>query len=119
MGLELRGRDPNEWPVVSPASVLDFFGRSEKYVIYFAGYGELGYEDSECVRRITLKILRDFAVKSVMVLCGTLLRIDGLDGIAEVYVIAKELGFETAGIHPSVAMRFGDTQISKIWNGFY
>jgi len=54
-----------------------------------------------------------------MVLCGTLLRIDGLDGIAEVYVIAKELGFETAGIHPSVAMRFGDTQISKIWNGFY
>ena len=109
MILELHGRDPNEWSTVPAASIVDFFCRMKKHVIYFAGYGELGYEDAECVRRITLDILRDLATSSVIVLCGTLLRINGHDGIAEVYVIAKELGFETAGIHPSVAMQFGDT----------
>jgi hypothetical protein len=106
---DLRGGDPNGWSVTAPASVAKFFGRRGKHVIYFAGYGELGYQDPGCVRRISLDILRGLDTSSVLVLCGTLLRVNGHDGVADVYISAKELGFETAGVHPSVAMRFGDT----------
>jgi len=37
------------------------------------------------------------------------LRVGGHDGIAEVYTVARELGIETTGIHPSVAMNFAET----------
>lgn len=46
---------------------------------------------------------------SLVVHAGTLLRDGGLDGIAEVYAVARELGIETTGIHPSVAWRFAHT----------
>jgi len=90
-------------------SVKKFFAAAGKHVIYFAGYGELGYQDVNCVRRTALHVLTELAAPSVLVHCGTLLRSDGNDGIAEVYAVAKELGFETAGIHPSVARRFSST----------
>jgi hypothetical protein len=94
---------------VSHAVVADFFFRRHKRVIYFAGYSELGYQDIGGVRRLAHDVLRRQATSAVLVLCCSLLRMNGQDGIAEVYPIAKELGFETAGIHPSVAKRFGDT----------
>jgi hypothetical protein len=106
---ELRGKDPNEWSTVSHASVTDFFHRQGKRVIYFAGYSELGYQETGCVRRITRDVLSDLDASSVLVLCCSLLRVNGQDGIAEVYHIAKELEFETVGIHPSVARCHGDT----------
>ena len=109
MAGEMRGADPNLWPTVAPEVIRSFFARRARYVIYFAGYGELGYQDDDCVGRIVRHILKDIPVSSALVHCGTLLRINGLDGIADVYVIAKELGFETTGIHPSIAKEFADT----------
>jgi len=106
---KVRGADPNQWPNVPPEAIQRFFAQTRKHVIYFAGYGELGYQDPDCVRRITRQILSALPVSSVLVLCGTLLRCDGLDGISDAYAVAKELGFETAGIHPSVARQYGDT----------
>jgi hypothetical protein len=106
---EMRGTDPNLWPTVAPDVIQDFFAQRAKYVIYFAGYGELGYQDRDCVGRTVQQVLNGIPVSSALVHCGTLLRRNGLDGIADVYAVAKELGFETTGIHPSIAKQYSLT----------
>lgn len=80
-----------------------------KHVLYFAGYGELGYEEEGIVRSVAHHVLREWATDTVLVHSGTLMRLGGQDGIAEVYRVARELGIETTGIHPSIAMEFADT----------
>jgi hypothetical protein len=105
----MQGPDPRIWPVTEASEVRRFFGELGKHVIYFAGYGELGYEDRDLVRRTTLDVLRKWSPAEVVVHSGTLLRTGGHDGIAEVYAVAKELGVTSTGIHPSVAMDFADT----------
>ncbi len=104
-----RGRDPNEWSVRSAVEIQRSIERLGKHVIYFAGYGELGYEEEGCVRRVAHEVLSSWSPSQVLVHAGTLLREGGHDGIAEIYAIAREMGIETSGIHPSVAMRFADT----------
>ncbi len=103
------GRDPRLWPVSDAATIRRFFSGLGKHVIAFAGYGELGYEREEVVREIALRVLAERAPSETVVHSGTLLRVGGHAGIAEVYSIARELGITTTGIHPSVAMKFGDT----------
>jgi hypothetical protein len=107
--VELQGRDPRQWCVETAAAIRAVFARLEKHVIYFAGYGELGYEQEGCVRRVAAQVLADWPASSLLVHSGTLLRVGGQDGIAEIYALARELGIETSGIHPSVAMGFSDT----------
>jgi hypothetical protein len=109
MTTRFRGRDPNLWPLVCDASVRSFFANSGKHVIYFAGYGELGYEREGRVRQVALAVLSDWLPSEVLVHAGTLLREGGHDGIAEIYAIARALGIETSGIHPSVARTLSDT----------
>ena len=89
--------------------IRQFFDALGKHVIAFAGYGELGYERAGVVRDITLAVLAEWSPSDVVVHSGTLLRVGGHAGIAEVYAVARELGIMTTGIHPSVAMAFGDT----------
>ena len=126
----LQGRDPREWGITDVQEVKQFFDCLGKHVIYFGGYGELGYESKEYVRGIIVDILERREPGRVVVHTGTLLRLGGHAGIADVYSIAHELGIETTGIYPSVAMNFGDThQVSpdcdhpffiedKSWGGF-
>jgi hypothetical protein len=61
------------------------------------------------VREVALAVLADQSPDGVLVHTGTLQRAGGLDGIAEIHVVAKEFGFETAGVHPSVAREFAET----------
>ena len=105
----LQGRDPGLWHVEVPSVIRQFFGGLGKHVIYFAGYGELGYEDEGCAKRIAYRVLAEWLPSKVVVHAGTLLRVGGLSGIAEVYAVARELGIVTTGIHPSVAQEFGQT----------
>jgi len=86
-----------------------FFTGRRKHVIAFAGFGELGYQDPQIVDRVVRSVLGAWQPHQVLVTSGTLRRANGHDGIAEVYTIAQGLGFETAGIHPSVALDFADT----------
>lgn len=101
--------DPRQWPTQPAGVITQFFNSLGKHVIYFAGYGELGYEDETCVRRVALQVLAEWSPTQVIVHAGTLLRRGGHDGIAQIYLIARELGFETTGIHPSVARAFAAT----------
>jgi hypothetical protein len=103
------GRDPRLWTVSDSAAIRRFFDGLRKHVIAFAGYGELGYERREVVREVALGVLAEWDPSDVVIHSGTLLRVGGHAGIAEVYTIARELGITTTGIHPSVAMQFGDT----------
>ena len=61
------------------------------------------------MRGIAREVLGEWPASEVVVHTGTLLRVGGHDGIAEVYASARELGIETTGIHPSVALGFAET----------
>lgn len=104
-----QGRDPRLWKVEEASSIRRFMAALNKHVIYFAGYGELGYEEEGSVRSVARRVLSEWEPDKVLVHSGTLMRLGGQDGIAEVYRVAQELGIETTGIHPSVAMEFADT----------
>jgi hypothetical protein len=107
--MDEQGRDPRSWRIESAENIRRFFQLRQKHVLYFAGYGELGYEDADAVRNVIARVLEPWPSEQVLVHGGTLLRTGGQDGIAEVFRIAKERGIETSGIHPSVAMAFADT----------
>ena len=94
---------------MSRARIRAYFRSRGKYVISFAGFGELGYQDPGIVERSIKEVLAPWPPGNVLVNSGTLLRQDGEDGIALVYSLAKELGIETSGIHPGVALEFADT----------
>lgn len=109
MPAHARGADPRRWPVSEPGQVCLFFAEQGKHVIYFAGYGELGYEDKSVVERVVEDVLKDWPRSQIFAHGGTLLRVDGEDGISLAHQIAKRLGVATTGIHPSVATRFHET----------
>jgi len=92
-----------------PEVVRRFFASRGKHVLSFAGFGELGYEQAGIVERVAEDALSRLPRESVMVQCGTLLRVGGEDGIAGVFAVAHRLGIETAGIHPGVALEFAST----------
>ena len=102
---------PNANPVrvSSPQEIAAFFRGLGKHVVSFAGFGELGYEEKGVVPRIAREVLAPWPPGRVIVCCGTLLRVGGESGIAAVYEVARALGMETAGIHPSVALGFAET----------
>ena len=109
MNVELQGRDPRQWRSERATVIRRFFGALGKRVIYFGGYGELGYEETGLVQTIAAQVLRAWPPASVVVHSGTLLRAGGQNGIADVYVVARALGIKSTGIHPSVALDFADT----------
>lgn len=86
------------------ADIRRWIAASGKHVIEFAGFGEFGYDDPGTVERVVRRVLAPWPADRVMVACSTLLRAGGQDGIAGVYPVAGQLGFETVGIHPSVAL---------------
>lgn len=109
MDAGLQGKDPRLWPVEEASVIRQFFGKLGKHVIYFAGYGELGYEEVGRVQRIAHQVLGQWKPSNVVVHTGTLLRVGGYNGIADIYAVARELGIETTGVHSSVAHAFADT----------
>ena len=91
--------------------VRQFFKSQAKYVISFAGFGELGYQDDGVVEPIVNEVLRFWRPGELIVNSGTLLRVGGLDGIARVHEIADIAGVLTSGIHPGVALNFAATHL--------
>ncbi len=104
-----QARAQRRWKV-TPAGVIEqFFDALDKHLICFAGYGELGYEEPGCVRTVCMEVLDPLDRNAVVVHCGTLLREGGLNGIADVYQIARGMGFTTTGLFPSIALNFHET----------
>jgi len=91
--------------------ILHFFELKKKHVLTFAGFGELGYQDISFVEGIIRDELCRWRPEEILVNSGTLLRAGGQEGIAIVYPLAKELGIETCGIHPSISLKWADTHI--------
>ena len=85
-------------------AVVRLFRQKGKQVLTFLGFGELGYEDPRRVRELMIGELSARSAARFLVNSGTLIREGGHNGIADVYPLAKELGFETTGIHPSIAL---------------
>ncbi len=95
---------------ITPSNdILRFFESKKKYVLTFAGFGELGYQDISFVECVIKEVLCRWKPDEILVNSGTLLRVGGEEGIAQVYRLAKELGIETCGIHPSVSFKWADT----------
>jgi hypothetical protein len=95
--------------VTSAKNIKRFFAARAKYVISFAGFGELGYQDPGIIARVAEQVLVHVDPARILVNGGTLLRANGQNGIGEIYRSAKEFGIETSGIHPSVALGFMET----------
>ncbi len=116
--------------VATAEDIRHFFAAKAKRVISFAGFGELGYEDAGVVSRVAQQVLAGVDVDRTIVNSGTLLRANGQNGIGEIYRIARELGIESCGIHPSIALDFADTHYpssccervffvaDRTWGGF-
>jgi hypothetical protein len=83
-----------------------------KRVVTFAGFGELGYQDEPSLLELCRMELGRYAPESTLVNTGTLITAGFRPGIALAYGVARELGFETSGIHPSVALGGGDHSLS-------
>lgn len=73
-------------------------------VVTFGGFGELGYDDeAQVLERCSTELDRHDPART-LVATGTLVTEGFRTGIAMVYALAKARGFETVGIHPSVAL---------------
>ena len=96
--------------IITPANdIFRFFELKGKYVLSFAGFGELGYQDIAYVEGVIRDELSRWKPDEILVNSGTLLRVGGQEGIAVVYRLAKELGIETCGIHPGISLQWADT----------
>lgn len=84
--------------------IRQWFRTRGKYVLTFAGFGEMGYQDKGEVLRIAECELRRFKTDQLIVNTGTLVSDRSEEGIAVVYRIAKEMGFETTGIYPAIGL---------------
>ena len=75
-----------------------------KRVLTCLGFGELGYEHPGEFRAAVRHELSRHDPAQVIVNTGTLITHGFRAGVAEVYPIARQFGFTTSGIHPSVAL---------------
>ena len=73
-------------------------------VLSFGGFGELGYDDEARVLELCRGELDRHDPAGTLVATGTLVTQGFRTGIAMVYALARERGFRTVGIHPSVAL---------------
>lgn len=96
---------PEHPRLLTDADVVALFREKRKRVVTFLGFGELGYEDDEELRRLCERELRRHAPDDTIINTGTLVTLGFRRGIADVYEIARRMRFATTGIHPSVSLR--------------
>ena len=75
-----------------------------KTMVTFGGFGELGYDDEAQVLKLCSHELDRHDPACTAVATGTLVTQGFRTGIAMVYALARARGFQTVGIHPSVAL---------------
>lgn len=93
-------------PVSSPDAIVAAIRGWRKSVVTFLGFGELGYQDRTTLEAAIRAELRRHRPDQVIINTGTLITEGFRRGIADVYEYARESGFTTTGIHPSVALHY-------------
>lgn len=94
--------DPAVWSVDGLVAQIRSTGKN---LVTFLGFGELGYEDVTAVKHYIERELAGMDPSSTTVVTGTLVTAGYETGIAMAYEVAWLKGFETVGVHPSVALR--------------
>lgn len=87
---------------VSPQQAKAFFARRGKAVLTFVGYSGAGYEDAERMLEEARNVLSVHSPRKTIVNIGAT-----VDGIGQVYAVAKHMGFETTGIVSTQAKKYG------------
>lgn len=95
--------NPRLW---SKAEIEKAFAEKRKSVVTFLGFGEMGYENDQELERIINSELEKYSTENTIINTGTLPSIASGNGIFQVYIHAKEIGFQTSGIYPSIALNF-------------
>lgn len=103
---------PKTWRVLGPDAVVSAVRAGGKRVVTFAGFGELGYQNESSLLDLCRMELGRHEPETTLVNTGTLITAGFRPGIALVYGVARELGFETSGVHPSVALGGGAHTLS-------
>lgn len=99
--MELSGHAAPVYRVDEVTSAVRALGKT---VLAFGGFGELGYDDEARVLELCSRELDRHPAACTVVATGTLITHGFRTGIAMVYALAKARGFQTVGIHPSVAL---------------
>jgi len=85
---------------MSPEEAVSFIRRRGKVVLTFYGYSGMGYEDEEGMLKLAQEVLAQYRPEKTLVVIGA----TGV-GIGAVYPLAKTMGFETAGIVTTGALK--------------
>ncbi len=100
--LALLPADPAVWSVDGLVAQIRSAG---KHMVTFLGFGELGYQDVAAVKHLVERELARLDPRTTTINTGTLVTAGYEIGIAVAYEVARPRGFETIGVHPSVALR--------------
>ena len=99
--LQWRGKNHIVGWNMTPKAVIAFFMRQGKTVLTFYGYSGLGYEDENAMLEVARNVLSKYSPETTLVNSGVT-----SVGIGAIYPLAKSLGFETAGIVTSLALKY-------------
>lgn len=86
---------------VAPAAVKFFFDTRGRTVVTFLGYSGAGYEDTQAMLDAAKQVLSGYSPNKTFVNIGAT-----SSGIGAVYEVAKQMGFETAGIVSTQARQY-------------
>jgi len=98
--LQWRGKNHIVGWNMSPEEAVSFIRRRGKVVLTFYGYSGMGYEDEEGMLKLAQEVLAQYRPEKTLVVIGA----TGV-GIGAVYPLAKTMGFETAGIVTTGALK--------------
>lgn len=85
---------------MTPEEAVSFIRNRGKVVLTFYGYSGMGYEDEEGMLQRAREVLSQYRPDKTLVVIGA----TGV-GIGAVYPLAKSMGFETAGIVTTGALK--------------
>jgi hypothetical protein len=86
---------------LEPQEVVHQIRAKGKKVLTFFGYSGMGYQDEQRVLDLARKVLDRFPAEKTLVNIGATAA-----GLGAVYVLAKEMGFETSGIVSTCALEY-------------
>lgn len=98
--LQFRGKNHIVGWSMKPEQAVSFFRGLNKTMLTFYGFSGLGYEDEQEMLRIARDMLSKYPPQTTLVNIGA-----SSTGIGAIYPLAKSMGFTTAGIISSEALK--------------
>ena len=86
---------------MKPEGAVSFIRSRGKVVLTFYGYSGMGYEDEQGMLKHAREVLAQYRPDKTLVVAGAT-----REGIGAIYPLAKSIGFETAGIVTTRALKY-------------